>query len=209
MAIFSIIVGVITLIGVFLQIQGMFPEYKRYYVPATIFFAGLTVGFILNSLSGTSIHFPDTISLKNILGFVLFGSTGLLILMSFTVAIFAKNNKQRTEISNIGCLVSVLLIVLLFLFSSTFFPKLEKNYLTFDESMELISIAIENKNYARALQFLEDQKQYLDIADPRVKTLEKLSSDIQSFQITIPIIDTPKIVDQKTLNSSDLEDENN
>jgi len=122
MNVFTTITGIFTLLGFILQIRGIYPQYRRYYAPATLFTLGLTVGFGLNSITGTSVYLPDNITPRNIFGFALYGGTGLLIFMCFSASLFIQDKERRSELSTIGSAVSGFFIFLLIFFTSTFFP---------------------------------------------------------------------------------------
>lgn len=185
MTTFTIITGVITLLGFIFQIRGMFPEYRRYYTPVTIFMLGLTIGFGLSSITATNVYLPENATSRNMFGFALFGGTGLLIFLCFSASLFIEDKDRRSELSTIGSAVSGFFIFLLIFFSSSFFPKPSENYLTFDEQMELVNSALNKENYHRALLLLEDQKKHLDKTDSRIPALDKIISNIHSSQVTL------------------------
>ena len=182
---FTIVTGIITLLGFVIQIRGMFPEYRRYYTPATIFMLGITIGFGLSSITATNVYLPDNITARNLFGFGLFGGTGLLIFLCFSASLFIKDKDRTSELSTIGSAVSGFFLFLLIFFSSSFFPKPSVNYLTFDEQMELVNSSIKKENYHRALILIEDQKKQLDKTDSRIPALDKIISKLHSSQVSI------------------------
>ena len=186
MTAFTIITGVVTLLGFILQIRGSFPEYQRYFSVATSFLLGLTVGGGMAGIAGAQIYIPETITARNLFGFGLFGGTGLLIFVCFAGSLFIDDEKRRSEVAKIGSAVSGFFIFILLFFLSSLFPTQGKNYLTFDEQMQLINSAVIQKNYDRALILIEDQRRYLPQEDTRVAALEHLATEIRSKQVLDP-----------------------
>jgi hypothetical protein len=195
MAAFSIITGIVTLIGFLLQIRGCFPKYRRYYSFGTLFLFGLTAGFALASLTGVSIHLPDSISAKNIMGFSLFGGAGLLVFVCFCASALISDSQRRSEVSKIGSAVSGFLIFLLIFFNGSFFPASPDErpmYLTYDEQVECARTAASRQNFERSLLFIEDLLKILPKDDPRRTNLEKFAEQVRSRQAALPTTEEPK-----------------
>ena len=191
MTAFTIITGLATLIGFFLQIRGLFPEYRRYYIAATFFLFGLTVGVGTASVTGVSIQLPETISARSILGFALYAGTGLLIFVCFAATAVVADPARRSELSKIGSAVSGFLIFLLLFFTSWFFPSDSPNYLTYDEQIELVASAARKQSYDRALALIADGQKYLRKDDLRRANLDKLAAEIRAQQNALPTIGAP------------------
>lgn len=194
MTTFSIITGIITIIGFVLQIKGLFPDYRRYFSAATFFFCGLTVGFVLSSATQVNVHLPETVTSKNLVGFALFGGTGSLVFLCFTAALFISDPKRRSEVTRIGSAVSGFLIFLLMFFSSSFFPTLpdeRPQYLTYDEQIECAMSALRRQSFDRALLMANDALKGLPAVDVRRTNLEKLIEQIRSQQAAIPTTASP------------------
>lgn len=197
MTAFSIITGIATLIGFFLQIKGLFPEYRRYYASATFFLFGLTIGFASASLTGVSIHLPESISAKNIMGFSLYGGTGLLVFVCFCASALISDPKRRSEVSKIGSAVSGFLIFLLMFFNGTFFPTTPDErpmYLTYDEQIECAMNAAKRQNFERSLLLIADILKILPKDDLRRANLEKFSEQVRSQQAALPTTAEPTLV---------------
>lgn len=189
MTTFTIITGLATLIGFFLQIKDLLPNYRRYYFAATFFLLGLTLGFGLTSATQVSVNLPATLSPKNIIGFALFGGAGLLIVLCFTAAALVSDPKRRVEVSRIGSAVSGFLIFLLVFFSSSFFPAQpheQPNYLTYDEQIEVAMSAAKRQSFDRAILLLTDAMRGLTTADSRRENLQKAIDDFRTQQATLP-----------------------
>lgn len=185
MTAFTIITGLITVIGFILQIKGMWPQYRTYYSSATFVLFGLTVGFGLSSISGTSIHLPESLSSRNIIGILLFGGSGLLIFMCFTATAVLSDVERRSEVSKIGSAVSGFLLFLLLFFVNTFFPPSQSErepVFTYDEHVECALAAAKGRNFDRALVILDHATVSLDIGDPRREILDSLRIQIREQQ---------------------------
>ena len=190
MTTFTLITGAVTVIGFILQIRNTFPKYRPYYSAATFVLLGLTIGILLASISGTTIHLPQTLSPKNIIGFVLFGGSSLLIFMFFVAAAFIDDKERRTQLSQIGSTVSGFLVFLLVFFTNTFFqstsPVERVPEFTYDERIQCALTAVEHANYDRALTLLSDAEYTLPIGDIRLQNLTTLIDDIRTKQAAIP-----------------------
>src|SRR5437016_3124051 len=110
MTTFTIITGIVTLLGFFIQIKGFFPRYKKYYVAVTLIFLGFTIGLVTASLTHVSVQLKESLSARNILGFLLFGFSGLLICILFVASALTLEEKRRNDISKMGSAVSGFLI---------------------------------------------------------------------------------------------------
>lgn len=185
MLVFTIVTGLASLVGFILQIKDIFPKYRRYYSAATFILFGVTIGFGLNSLTGTTIHLPASLSPRNIIGILLFGGSGLLIFFCFAAAAMLGNQERRSELSRIGSAVSGFLIFLLMFFTNTFFPPTQQEreqVFTYDEQVGCAVSAASNQNFDRALIILDHAIVDLGSGDPRREIAEKLKAQIRLQQ---------------------------
>src|SRR5689334_17905802 len=106
MTTFTIITGIVTLIGFFIQVKDLFPRYRRYYSVATIFLFGLTIGAGIASLAHVTVNFPESLTTRNIVGLLLFSGSGLLIFSCFAASTIIQDEKRRNDVSKIGSAVS-------------------------------------------------------------------------------------------------------
>jgi hypothetical protein len=58
MVTFTIITGIATLVSLFLQVQGLVPKHKKLMSQVWVFFAGMTLGLLCNTVSSISFTFP-------------------------------------------------------------------------------------------------------------------------------------------------------
>jgi hypothetical protein len=187
MLVFTIVTGVASLLGFILQIKDIFPKYRRYYTAATFILFGVTIGFGLNTLTGTTIQLPASLSPRNLIGILLFGGAGVLIFFCFTAAALIGNPERRSELSRIGSAVSGFLIFLLMFFINTFFPPTEppkSPVFTYDEHVECAINAAKLKNFDRSLVILDSAISDLGIGigDSRRDTLDELKTQIRGQQ---------------------------
>lgn len=185
MEFFSAITGIATLVGFFLQIRGLFPDYRRYYSLATFTLLGVTIGFAISGITQTSVSLPSTISPKNIMGFILLGGSGLLIFLCFAASVLTSNQKTSEQASRLGSAVSGFLLFLLIFFYQSFFPTMPDErplYLTYDEQIELTLSAFERRNFERGVLLASDALKVLPQDDIRRTELEKLIIRIREQQ---------------------------
>lgn len=185
MTAFTIITGIATLVGFFLQIRGMLPQYRKYFAPATFFTLGLSVGTLIASIAGATINLPHSLTPKNILGFMLFGGSALLVFMCFVASGFTTDKERRSELSKIGSAVSGFLIFILLFFTTIFFPD-SSSSLTYDEQIQCAIYAIDHQNYERGLYLLRGAKSFLKPNDPRITNLNTLIDETIKKQAAIP-----------------------
>lgn len=185
MLIFTIVTGLASVVGFILQIKDIFPKYRRYYTAATFVLFGVTIGFGLNSLTGTTVHLPASLSPRNIIGILLFGGSGVLIFFCFTAAAMLGNPERRSELSRIGSAVSGFLIFLLLFFINTFFPPTQEEreqIFTYDEQVACAVTAVSHQNFDRALVILDNAVAGLGLGDSRREIVDKLKTQIRSQQ---------------------------
>ncbi len=185
MLIFTIVTGLASLVGFILQIKDIFPKYRRYYTAATFILFGVTIGFGLNSLTGTTIHLPASLSPRNIIGILLFGGSGVLIFFCFAAAAMLSNPDRRSELSRIGSAVSGFLIFMLLFFINTFFPPTQQEreqVFTYDEQVTCAVNAASHQNFDRALVILDHAVAGLGLGDPRREIVDKLKAQIRGEQ---------------------------
>jgi len=185
MTAFTIITGIATLVGFFLQIRGMPPQYRKYFAPATFFTLGLTVGTLVASIAGTTINLPYSLTPKNLLGFMLFGGSALLVFMCFVATGFTTDKERRSELSRIGSAVSGFLIFILLFFTTTFFQD-SSSSLTYDEQIQCAIYAIDHQNFERGLYLLRGSQSLLKPNDPRISNLNTLIDQTIQKQSAIP-----------------------
>jgi|CXWL01.1.fsa_nt_gi hypothetical protein len=124
MEMFSAITGIATLVGFYLQIRGLFPDYRRFYSLATFTLLGITIGFAVSEATQTTIELSATISPKNIIGFMMLGGSGLLVFLCYAASVLTSNQKASAQASKLGSAVSGFLLFLLIFFYRSFFPTM-------------------------------------------------------------------------------------
>lgn len=189
MTAFTIITGLATLVGFFLQIRGMFPQYRKYYSAATFFTLGLTIGTAIAAFSGTTIQLPQSITPKNLMGFLLFGGSAILVFICFVASAFTTDKDRRSELSKIASAVSGFLIFILLFFTSTFFQD-SSSSLNYDEQIQLAVYAIDHQNFDRGIKLLNGAKSMLKPNDPRLDGINSLIDKAIAQQAAIPTIST-------------------
>jgi hypothetical protein len=187
MTTFTIVTGIVTLIGFFLQIKGLLPRYKKYHTAATFIFLGVTIGVLIASFAKVSINVPESLSIRGIVGLALFGGAGSLIVVCFTASTLIEDESHRGEVSRIGSAVSGFLIFLLMFFSSFFFPEAiadKKNVilLTYDEQVECGVSAAKKQNFERSLIILRDALKSVPYSDTRREKLSTLIEKVEKQQ---------------------------
>ena len=188
MTTFTIITGIVSLIAFILQIKGLFPRYKKDYSATTLDFLGFTNGLIVASLTRVSLVLPESLSARNILGFLIFGCTGLLIFIFFVASALILDDKRRNDVSKIGSAVSGFFIFLLLFFPSTFFPTpLSANawILTYDEKIECAISVAKKQDFGRALDMFQNTLTNLPPQDERRSILSKLIDETKRQQSAV------------------------
>src|SRR4051812_37804076 len=110
MTAFAIITGVVTLVGFVIQVQGLFPKYRRYYTPITLVMFGVVVGTVVASLAGAKIEIAEPLTARNILGLVLFAGAGLLVFGCFAASVVIEDPVRRDHAATLASKVSGFLI---------------------------------------------------------------------------------------------------
>jgi hypothetical protein len=124
MTYFTIITGAATLLSLFLQVSGLFPNYKRYVSHATLFFLGMTAGLLVNFGSSLNVSLPQVLTPKEVVGLILFGGTALLIFILIILSVIIEDSDRRSTATYAASAVSTFLIFLLLFFLNSFFPQL-------------------------------------------------------------------------------------
>lgn len=190
MTAFTIITGMVTLLGFFLQVKDYFPQYRRYYSSITLILLGITIGLSARTVSQITIQLAHPLTLTNIVGLILCGGSGLIISVSFIASVMLTDKERRMEASKIGSSVSGFLVFLLLFFYSFFFTnsfeKDETLALTYDEKVECALNALGRKNYDRSLALLSDASASLSAIDHRKEGIMQLIQKVQQEQARIP-----------------------
>ena len=97
MVIFTIITGVATLISLFLQVRGYFPQYQRFFSWVWIFLFGLTCGLLFNVLSAVSVTIQD-VTLAQIAGVAIDCAAVLFILVAGMLAILHRMHRNEERL---------------------------------------------------------------------------------------------------------------
>lgn len=181
MTAFTIITGIVTLIGFFLQLKGLLPQYRRYYAAATFFLFGLTVGLVMASLAHVTVNFPEFLTIRTIVGLLLFGGSSLLIFICFTASALIQDEKRRNDVSKIGSAVSGFLVLLVLLGPSSWFP-VRQSLLTYDEQIETAISAAKKQNFDRALTLFQNTFESLPVGDSRRESVKQLIEETKKQQ---------------------------
>lgn len=181
MTAFTIITGVVTLIGFFLQLKGLFPRYRRYYSAATFFLFGLTVGVATASLAPITVNFPESLTTRTIVGLLLFAGTGLLIFICFTASVLVVDENRRNDVSKIGSAISGFLVLLVLVGPSYWFPA-QQSLLTYDEQMETAISAAKKQNFDRAVTLFQKALDSLPPGDSRRESVKELIEETKRQQ---------------------------
>jgi hypothetical protein len=192
MTAFTIITGVATLIGFFIQIKGLLPNYRQYFAAATYLLFGVTLGFGAASLSQIEVTLKEALTARNFLGIFLFGGSGVLVFICFVASTFIKEQKRRSEISRLGSAVSGFLVFLVIFFSSFCFPATSDESgkdiaFTYDEKIVIGIEAAKRHNFDRALAVFGSILSSLPGYDERsegLKSLIKKTSEDQKVFFT-------------------------
>lgn len=190
---FSILTGFLTVASFLLQVKGSFPKYSGHLKATSLFLLGATIGLGASSITGATmtIQLPEAISVRNIVGFFVFGGAGVLVFLCFGAMTLVSDDQRRVELSKVGSAVSGFLIFMLVFFVPVFFPAEQPNFLTYEEQIELVVSAAKRQNYDRAILLLEDARKSLRDGDPRIAGLDKLESEIRDRQAALPSMSEP------------------
>ena len=118
---FTIITGIATLVSLVLQLSGSLMQYKAHIRYATVFLAGITIGLLANVALSVNVHFPVPVTAKQLLGFLLYGLSGLLASVLFVVSVATNDPERRVAARNAASAVSGFLVFILLFFLRTFF----------------------------------------------------------------------------------------
>ena len=123
MRVFTAIVGVATLISLGLQLSGFFEETPQILWYSTTFLGGVTLGLTLTVVFSARISHSVEFKARQLLGFLLYSVSGLLVFILFLLGALLEDQAQRADAQKLGSAVSGFLIFLLFFFLNSFFGE--------------------------------------------------------------------------------------
>ncbi len=187
MDIFTLITGVASLIGFFIQVFDLFPKFGKLRQPLFFLFLGFFLGSLIRTFDSSSIKFAIEITfLTGMIAFVTLITLSLLVGAAFT-----NDWKRRGELHATAGLSFGLLLILLFAKAISSAPdsgwnrvQLEKAQLSVQELNYLVERAAEEKNYERAVMHLEEIKSRFDANDTSaIEAINKRILDLKQKEV--------------------------
>lgn len=175
-----------TVLGVVLQLRDVFPNYREIRKSALLIVFGIFIGSIIAVFFNFSFSFQVNIHPFILILIIIFCFATILEIILFIASLFIQE-KDKHEImqENLGsgiivCLGLLVAIALAFGFSK---ESNEQDMLTANELMILSNYAESNKNYDKAIKYLEITKSKYKNDDPRWKSLGVLINDLKEKSI--------------------------
>ena len=182
---FTVIVGLISVLGVIVQVKGAFPKYRKYFIPANLLLIGFTAGLIVSLFVNTAITVSENVTVSQIVGVGLIGGTGVLVVGCFIATILTSDEQQRNQASRCASGASFFLFFLLmscYPMMLATSPHTSGNQLTYDERIESGIGAIDRKDFGRALEIFDATLKTISPLDARYAPLQKLIDDTKKKQ---------------------------
>ena len=138
MRLFTILVGMATLISLALQLSGPFEETPQILWYSTTFLGGVTLGLTLTVVFSPKFAYPVEFKARQFLGFLLYSTTGLLVFILFLLGALLEDQGQRADAQKLGSAVSGFLIFLLLFFLNSFFGEPSRHEPSASDDVELL-----------------------------------------------------------------------
>lgn len=177
--IFTYVVGILTILGFFLQIINIFPNYRSYIKHTAILFLGITIGTIIGTLQKASIYLQFPITGINLL----VGSIIIIIGALVLIGAFDKDPQKRQEIFTVTFFGMLLLVTILLGHCIAKTESYREPYYTNDEVEILAEENLERGNTDRAISLYEILSNRIDSNDPRKKYFKEKIEDIKKGKL--------------------------
>jgi hypothetical protein len=177
------ITAVAGLVGLFIEIRGKFPQYRRYIWNCTLIAFGAFLAVLVNRASFMTLDPSVKITLQDFTRVALVGGTGILAVACFLTSLFTKDSAQKAYAGTLGSSATGFLILLLmFTQFSPYTASGNGLTLAFDEQVELAAIARQKGNFDRSLQLLQDGLKHYNAFDERRIMLQRLITETEKLQ---------------------------
>jgi hypothetical protein len=186
MTTFTIITGIVTLLGFLIQLRDIFPAHREARKTFVILLAGIFLGILVSAINGARLEIGRVSGPVGITVAVIMFCILLFALTHGVRSITARTAQDRSEALSLVGGGMVTLVIWLFIGFLTFsMPDVDPaRNLTVDETLALVAIHEKAGNFDRAIFLARELKVSLVLDDPRRKDIDKLLSNLTAEEFS-------------------------
>jgi hypothetical protein len=173
MSVFTLVIGLVSLLGFVLQVRDVFPKHREVRKALVFVVTGIFIGAIITTLVRTSLS--ETIHLNSITTLLFFCVLGLS-----AIALVALLKGDKLSLDRISFVILVAIVALALRSDGG------DHLYSMDETLQLVDRSMERGDVDRAIILLQNAKKTLPHNDPRYASISQWIDQLKCEQVGVP-----------------------